>query len=186
MATLLEKCCVGCGSKLGRKRYKFGALWKIPGIYCKECMEKLTKGFEESTTGGLTLPKHKCSLCNKEFYFLRNMPSQDYKHFCNSCFDAVINGMPVTQDIPSTITQDMPPRDALHTRLPKSIYFAGATSIIIMAVGLVLTLTNMESGKEFSFFLGSITALLGVVLLRKFMRLTKRLVYTRGSKESCK
>ena len=39
------------------------------GVYCKKCMEKITKNFDESTTG-ITLIKQQCSLCQNEFYFL--------------------------------------------------------------------------------------------------------------------
>jgi hypothetical protein len=37
----------------------------------KECMEKIAKNFDDSNTEITSLIKQKCSLCQNEFYFLR-------------------------------------------------------------------------------------------------------------------
>jgi hypothetical protein len=63
--------CTGCGLKLGFRRYQFRGKWRIQGVYCKECMEKIAKNFDDSSTEITSLIKQKCSLCQNEFYFLR-------------------------------------------------------------------------------------------------------------------
>ena len=180
--TPLIKICAGCGSKLGWKKYKFTRLWKIPGLYCKECMIKIGKNLDESTTGGLTLPKHKCSLCKNEFYFLRSVSTRDHVQVCYSCHDMVVNGEPLPQNMPLTqepLLQNMPLTHIARERMPKSIFFAGGTSIIMMAAGLAFALYNAEGGSSFVFVLGSAATFMGFILFRKVMRLSRLLASKR-------
>jgi hypothetical protein len=59
----------------------------------KECMEKIAKNFDDSNTQITSLIKQKCSLCQNEFYFLREYEKKekDSARYCSICFSTVKN-----------------------------------------------------------------------------------------------
>jgi hypothetical protein len=163
---MLGEICGGCGSRLGFRKYQFRRQWRIPGVYCKECMIKIGKNFEESTTGTTTLTRQQCSLCKNEFYFLRGPQGKKY---CNFCQDVVAKGepMPTVSGAPQGTKQ-----------MPRSTMIAGARGIILMAAGLIFTFitTPGEGGNMLSVLFGSATTVAGFLLFRKTMQ-SRRMIY---------
>jgi len=83
--------CSGCGTVLGFKKFKFNKLWRVPGSYCKLCMLKIGKNWEDH--GKVTLPMKACDLCQTEFYYLQTAwQGKKQKHFCNVCHKVAISG----------------------------------------------------------------------------------------------
>ena len=173
---MLGELCSGCGSQLGFRKYKFKRQWKIPGAYCRDCMIKVGKNFEESTTGTTTLERKECSLCKNQFFFLQGaekVGSRRGDQYCKFCLDVVVNGGPMPDS----------KRDAPGTKvpMPRPAIIAGATGIVLMVAGLLFTFINTpgQGGNLVSVLFGSATTAAGFLLFRKTMQSRKMIYGTR-------
>ncbi len=174
--------CEGCGLKLGWRKYRFTRLWRIPGVYCRDCMIKVGKNFESSDTGEVTLPRRECTMCRHGFYFLNK---RHEKLYCVSCFQAVTSGLPSARspklegDQASVAEKLVRPLvvDPKYAPVRKYVIFVGGTGAIFMAAGLVFTFYFMATDPGlFTFLYGSVTSVMGFILLRKAMKVRGRLI----------
>ena len=170
---MLGELCSGCGSQLGFRKYKFRRQWKISGAYCHDCMIKVGKNFEESTTGTTTLERHQCSLCKNQFFFLQGtekVGSRRGDQYCKFCLDVVVNGGSIQGN----------KQDAMGTRapMPRSAIISGATGIMLMIAGLIFTFVNTpgQGGNLISVLFGSATTAAGFLLFRKTMQ-SRKMIY---------
>lgn len=175
---MLGELCSGCGSQLGFRKYKFRRQWRIQGAYCRDCMIKVGKNFEESTTGTTTLERHHCSLCKSQFFFLQGtekVGSRRGDQYCKFCLDVVVNGGPMHGSRQDT--------QGIKVPMPRSAIISGATGIVLMAAGLVFTFINTpdQGGNLISVLFGSATTVAGFLLFRKTMQ-SRKMIY--GSKLS--
>lgn len=167
--------CDGCGSKLGWKKYKFRGLWKIPGVYCRECMIKLGSNFEESSGGLITLPKLRCTLCNNSYYFLKNVKTEKGKEqYCNFCYAIVNSGeRSLSNNTVSSanITHISSNTDASKKPLARPSLVTGMTGIMLMISGFIFALFSIgsEGGNLISFIFGTGTSMAGFILFRRFI-----------------
>lgn len=164
---MLSTLCSGCGSRLQWKKYKFRGLWRIPGVYCKDCMIKIGKNFEESRGGEITLPKHRCSICKNEFFFTHSIRSDNTLHsYCTFCYEVLNNG-----------GKSMPLAGS-PTPLPRSNLLAGIVGLVLIAGGLIFSffIIGEEGANLLTFMVGSITSILGFFVFRKAL-LSNRLLY---------
>jgi hypothetical protein len=152
--------CSGCGKALGFKKYKFQRMWRIPGYYCRDCMLKLGKDFDDH--GRITLPMHRCDLCKMEFYFLKSAwQGKKQGHYCDVCQQAVTSGI-----IPDKTLPQVP------QRLPRVMTVFAGLGVLMMGLGLVFTLMAGTSGESslINILFGSVTTGLGFVLFKKTVR----------------
>lgn len=152
--------CSGCGKALGFKKFKFHRMWRIPGYYCKECMLKLGKDFDDHAR--ITLPTYQCDLCKVQFHFLKSAwQGKKQGHYCDVCHQAVTSGI-----LPDKSKQE-PPR-----RLPQVMMVFAGLGVLMMALGLVFTLVVApSSGNSLLHILfGSATTGMGFVLFKKTVR----------------
>lgn len=159
--------CNGCGRTLGWKKYKFHKMWKIPGYYCKPCMIKLGREFDEY--GKITLPAKKCDLCNVGYYFLKSHGrGSSRENYCHVCHEAVTNGVISTKGLPQQ-----------PKKLPLvMIIFAGLGGFMMIA-GLAFTMMSTGDGASVTnIVFGAITTALGVVLIRKTLKSRSMLLGT--------
>jgi hypothetical protein len=152
--------CSGCGKPLGLKKYKFHRMWRIPGYYCRECMLKLGKDFDDH--GRITTPTHACELCNVQFHYLESAwQGKKQGHYCSVCREAILNGA-------------IPEKNSVNSarRPPQVMMIFAGLGVVMMALGLVFTLMVVPgSGPNLANILfGSITTALGFVLFRKTIR----------------
>jgi len=152
--------CSGCGKTLGFKKFKFHRMWRIPGYYCRDCMLKLGKDFDDH--GRITLPQTRCDLCHVEFYFLQSAwQGKKQGHYCDVCHQAVASGI-----IPDKNRQQPP------QKIPQVMTVFAGLGVLMMALGLVFTLM-IAPGSESSLLnilFGSVTTALGFVLFKKTVR----------------
>ena len=154
--------CSGCGATLGFKKFKFHRMWRIPGYYCKECMLKLGKDFDDH--GRVTLPKYPCDLCHLEFHFLKSaFQGKKQGHYCEVCHQAVASG-----SIPDTGKGSKTPPQ----KLPQVLTIFAGLGVLMMALGLVFTLVVAPQSETslLNIMFGSVTTGLGFVLFRKTVR----------------
>ena len=162
--------CSGCGLVLGFKKYKFNRMWRIQGVYCKECMLELGNDFDKH--GRITAPTRTCDLCHGEFYYLKSSwQGKQQRHYCDVCHQSVLSGViprvqqgqttsPVTPKIPLVMTM-----------------FAGL-GVLMMVMGLIFTvMVSPGSGQNIvNILFGAVTTALGFVLFRKTMKSRSLLV----------
>jgi hypothetical protein len=161
--------CTGCGLKLGFRRYHFRGKWRIQGVYCKECMEKIAKNFNDSTTGITTLIKQKCSLCQNEFYFLRESEEEekDNARYCSICFGTVRNKVPISR------LDHL--QDGSVKQIPKQVLITGTIGIVLMVGGLIFIFINTSpvGGDLVSILFASATTFTGFIILTKSIQSRK-------------
>jgi hypothetical protein len=165
--------CTGCGLKLGFRRYQFRGTWRIQGVYCKECMEKIAKNFDDSNTGITSLIKQKCSLCQNEFYFLREFEKKekDSARYCSICFSTVKNSK-----VPISRLDQL--QKGPVKQIPKQVLMAGTTGIVLMVGGLIFTFINTspEGGDLVNILFGSATTFTGFIIITKSIQ-SRKLIY---------
>ncbi len=136
-------------------------------------MEKIAKNFDDSTTGTTTLTKQKCSLCQNEFYFLRESEKEekDNTRYCSICFGVV-------RDSKVPITRLVRLRDGSKKQMPKQVLIAGTTGIILMVGGLIFTFisSSPEGGDLLSILFGSATTFTGFIILTKSIQ-SRKIIY---------
>lgn len=150
--------CSGCGKALGFKKYKFHRMWRIQGYYCRDCMLKMGKDFDDH--GRITMPMQRCDLCKVEFYFLK--PAWQGKkqgHYCDVCHQAVTSGA-----IPDKSRQQVP------QKLPQVMTVFAGLGVLMMGLGLVFTLMASGESSLLNILFGSVTTALGFVLFKKTVR----------------
>lgn len=166
--------CSGCGIVLGFKKYRFQRMWRIPGYYCKDCMLKLGKDFDDH--GKVTLPMYACDLCKVQFHFLKSAwQGKKQGHYCVVCHEAITNGV-----IPDKSKQE-PPR-----KLPQVMIIFAGLGVLMMALGLVFTLM-VAPGSDSSLLnilFGSATTAMGFVLFKKTVRSRSLLLGRAKAQES--
>jgi hypothetical protein len=150
--------CSGCGKALGFKKYKFHRMWRIQGYYCRDCMLKMGKDFDDH--GRITLPMQPCDLCKVGFYFLK--PAWQGKkqgHYCDVCHQAVTSGV-----IPDKAQKQVP------QKLPQVMTVFAGLGVLMMGLGLVFTLMASGESSLVNILFGSVTTALGFVLFKKTVR----------------
>ncbi|HKU50331.1 MAG TPA: hypothetical protein VJP79_10295 [Nitrososphaera sp.] len=154
--------CSGCGKPLGFKKYKFHRMWRIPGYYCRECMLKLGKDFDEH--GRITTPTHACDLCKVQFHFLESAwQGKKQGRYCSVCREAISSGVIPDKNFSKDPVAQKPPQVMM--------IFAGL-GVVMMALGLVFTLLVVPGGGAnlANILFGSVTTALGFVLFKKTVR----------------
>ena len=163
--------CEGCGLRLGFRKYRFTRLWQIPGVYCRKCMIKLGKNFENSAAGAVTFPKLKCAGCENEFYFLSKKENNLY---CHSCFQAIANNVPPPRQRPESAPVAVEPVRQINQNYGaahKYVLFVGGTGVIFLIAGLVFTFYFAANDPTvFTFLYGSVPGVMGLILLRKAIK----------------
>lgn len=150
--------CSGCGKALGFRKYKFHRMWRIPGYYCRDCMLKLGKDFDDH--GRITLPTHRCDLCKLEFHFLKSAwQGKKQGNYCDVCYQAVASGI-----IPDKGQKQIP------QRLPQVMMVFAGLGVLMMGLGLVFTLMASGESSLLNILFGSVTTALGFVLFKKTVR----------------
>jgi hypothetical protein len=165
---MLGGLCSGCGSRLGWKKYKFRGLWRIPGIYCKDCMLKVGRNFEEAEGGIPTLPRFKCSTCKNEFFFTKSVKSGNtFELYCSFCYDMMNGGAQIS-------SADNSPR----TPLPRSNILVGIVGLVLLVGGLIFSflIIREEGANLLTFLVGTGTSIVGFIIFRKAL-LSNRLLY---------
>lgn len=157
--------CNGCGKILGFKKYKFKRMWRIPGCYCKDCMIKVGRDFDDH--GKLALPFYTCDLCRAEFLFLKSeFHGKKQKHFCEVCHEVVASG-------------GMPNKEAgiAPGKIPPSLIMIGCLGVLLMVLGMVFTMMTSPDGKMnlVNILFGAFTTAAGFMLVRRTIK-NKRLL----------
>ena len=149
--------CYGCGCVLGYKKYKFHRMWRIPGYYCKHCMKILGQDFDDH--GKLTLRQYSCDLCNTDLFFPKNITDNGKKkHYCDVCHQAVINGVIPDKNNP------------IPTKLPHVMMIFAGLGVVMMALGLLFTLSSGGESNLTNILFGSVTTALGFLLFKKTVK----------------
>lgn len=149
--------CSGCGCILGYKKYKFHKMWRISGYYCKKCMTVLGKDFDDH--GKLTLPQRSCSLCSVELFFPKIITNQGKRnYYCDVCHQAVKNGV-----IPDK-------NRAVPNKLPHVMMMFAGLGVVMMALGLLFTLSSGGESNLVNILFGSVTTALGFLLFKKTIK----------------
>lgn len=158
--------CNGCGKALGFKKYRFKKLLRIPGSYCRNCMEKVGQDWDNH--GKVTLPKLTCTLCETDFFFLKSAwQGKKQKKFCDVCYQVAISGVIV----------DKTNKGQTGGRLPVSMLIIGGLGALLMVLGLLFTLMATPSGEMslLNILFGATTTAVGFLLVRKTMKNKKLL-----------
>ena len=158
--------CNGCGKALGFKKYRFKKLLRISGNYCQNCMVKVGKDWDDH--GKVTLPKHTCTLCESDFFFLKSAwQGKKQKKFCDVCYQVAISG----------VILDKTNKGQTGGRLPVSMLIIGGLGALLMVLGLLFTLMSTPSGEMslLNILFGATTTAVGFLLVRKTMKNKKLL-----------
>lgn len=157
--------CSGCGCVLGFRKYKFHKMWRIPGYYCKQCMVVLGRDFDEN--GRLTLPQRPCDLCRVEVFFPKGL-AKGGRHgtYCAVCREAVRNGA----------VRAGPGERPVPQGLPHVMMALAGLGVLMMALGLVFTLSSSGEASLANILFGSVTTALGFLLFRRTVRSRSLLV----------
>ena len=151
--------CAGCGCVLGFKKYKFHKMWRIPGYYCKKCMHTLGQDFDDH--GKLTLPQRPCDLCKVELFFPKRITKQGKVHrYCAVCHQAVQNGVVPTD----------PKARHIPNKLPHVMMVFAGLGVLMMALGLIFTLSSGGEANMVNIIFGSVTTALGFLLFKKTIK----------------
>lgn len=155
--------CSGCNASLGWKKYNFQKQWRIPGYFCRACMEKIGRDFDEH--GRVTTPVRSCATCGVNLYFLESVwHGKKQVRCCSICKDAG----PAEQ----SVTAGLPPVPA---RVPMMMGLFAAFGIVLMMAGfayVVLVAPQQDSGL-LHVILGSTMSGAGFMLARKMLRVRK-------------
>ena len=153
--------CTGCNVTLGWKKYNFQKQWRIPGYFCKSCMEKIGHDFDDH--GKITLPKRKCDSCNQEFFFLTTTWQNKQRHrYCDIC-----KGL----DFPESSSKDalLP---TIPSRVPMMMAIFAAFGILLMIGGFVYVLmfAPQQESNILHVIIGSCMSGAGFMLARKMIK----------------
>ncbi|ABK77092.1 hypothetical protein CENSYa_0458 [Cenarchaeum symbiosum A] len=165
--------CSGCGTVLGRKKYRFHKMWRIPGHYCKKCMLVLGQDFDDH--GKLTLPKTPCKLCETEIFFPVTVSKGGKRgRYCSLCSEAVEAG---------AVAAPGSPPSQVPARLPHVMMMFAGLGVLMMALGLIFTLGAGDGGLVNILF-GAVTTALGFMLFRKTIRSRSLLLGKTGVRQN--
>ncbi|MDA7942346.1 MAG: hypothetical protein MPI95_04930 [Nitrosopumilus sp.] len=157
--------CSGCNASLGWKKYRFQKQWRIPGYFCRRCMEEVGRDFDAN--GRVTVPPAGCSGCGVQLYFPGR--PRNRKLVCAVCRSAPPADRPVAAGLPP-----VPPR------VPMMMGLFAAFGFLLMAAGfgyVVLVAPQQEAGL-LHVVLGSTMSGAGFMLARKMLKV-RRLVLGR-------
>lgn len=167
--------CSGCNAPLGWKKYNFQKQWRIPGYFCRGCMEKIGRDFDEH--GRVTAPRRCCDACGVELYFLESVwHGKKQRRCCSVCRDAG----PAAADGPS-VASGLPPVPA---RVPVMMALFAAFGFVLMMAGfayVVLVAPQQESGL-LHVILGSTMSGAGFMLARKMIRVRNLILGKKGAR----
>ncbi|MGY5141898.1 MAG: hypothetical protein ACW9WZ_02515 [Nitrosopumilus sp.] len=151
--------CAGCNETLGWKKYRFQKQWRIQGYFCKKCMEKVGRDFDEH--GKVTQPKRMCDYCNQEFYFLDSVTvNKKLKRCCTICKNL---------DPAEAENRNLP---QVPPRIPIMMGMFAAFGIALMLAGfiyVVMVAPQSDSGL-LHIILGSTMSGAGFMLARKMIK----------------
>ncbi len=154
--------CSGCNITLGWKKYNFQKQWRIPGYFCKNCMEKIGQDFDEH--GKITIPKRRCDSCYQEFFFLTTTWTNKKRHRCCD----------VCKDL--DFTDELQPKVTLLPSIPSKVsvmmaIFA-AFGIILMMGGFVyvVLVAPQQDYNLLHIIIGSCMSGAGFMLARKMVK----------------
>ncbi len=149
--------CTGCNVSLGWKKYNFQKQWRVRGYFCKDCMIKIGKDWDEH--GKITITKRACDLCKQEFFFLTTIQNKHHHHCCHVCKDLDFN-----------TPKDIPP--LIPSRIP--IMMAGFASfgILLMIAGFayVIFIAPQQDSNILHIIIGSSMTGAGFMLARKMIK----------------
>ncbi|MCG8699041.1 MAG: hypothetical protein MI922_13380 [Bacteroidales bacterium] len=154
--------CTGCNTTLGWKKYNFQKQWRIPGYFCKGCMEKIGQDFDDH--GKITLPKRKCDSCNQEFFFLTTTWQNKKRHrCCDVCKD-----LDFTDESTSKAAL-LPP---VPSRVPVMMAIFAAFGIMLMIGGFayVMLVAPQQDSSILHVIIGSCMSGAGFMLARKMVK----------------
>lgn len=152
--------CTGCNETLGWKKYRFQKQWRIPGYFCKQCMEKLGQDFDKH--GKVTQPKRTCDYCSQEFYFMDTIHTNNtLKRCCSICKNldpAEVENRSLLPNVPS--------------RVPTMMAIFAAFGIMLMIAGFayVVMVAPQEDSGLLHIIIGSTMSGAGFMLARKMVK----------------
>ena len=152
-------CCSGCNVTLGWKKYNFQKQWRIPGYYCKNCMEKIGQDFDKY--GKVVIPKRTCDSCKQEFYFLTTTWQNKQRHrCCHICKDLKFDDS----------TPDKLP--SIPSRIPSMMAAFAGFGILLMMGGFayVLLVAPQQESSMLHVIIGSCMSGGGFMLARKMVK----------------
>lgn len=159
--------CTGCNAPLGWKKYNFQKQWRIRGYFCKECMMKVGRDFDDH--GKITIPKRECASCGQEFYFLESVwHEKKQKRCCSVCKNA---GFVSRRD-------GLPPVPA---RVPTMMALFAAFGVLLMIGGFmyVMMVAPQQDANILHIIIGSCMSGAGFMLARKMVKVRKLILNTR-------
>lgn len=152
--------CTGCNLTLGWKKYNFQKQWRIQGYFCKHCMEKIGRDFDEH--GKVTTPKRACDSCHAEFYFLDSVwVEKKQKRSCQICKDG---------GFVETSNPTLPPVPA---RVPMMMALFASFGIVLMLSGFayVVLVAPQQDASVLHVIIGSCMSGAGFMLARKMVKI---------------
>ena len=154
--------CAGCNATLGWKKYNFQKQWRIPGYYCKSCMEQIGQDFDDN--GKITIPKRTCDSCHQEFFFLTTTWQNKQRHrCCNICKDIDFTKSSSKESL-------LPP---VPTRVPTMMALFASFGVLLMIAGFayVIIVAPQQDSGILHVVLGSSMSGAGFMLARKMAKI---------------
>ncbi len=155
--------CTGCNISLGWKKYNFQKQWRVHGYFCKDCMKKIGKDFDDN--GKITIPKRTCDSCKAEFFFLTTTWQDKARHrCCNVCKDLDFN-----KESKGVLLPKIPPR------IPIMMAIFASFGVLLMIVGFayVILVAPQQESNILHVIIGSSMTGAGFMLARKMVKVRK-------------